>query len=63
MLDGKHTDLTCRSCHRSRSGSRTEIPKQCAGCHRRDDIHSGQFGSDCGRCHTTGSFVNPGRPE
>lgn len=61
LLDGKHTDLACRSCHRSKGNFQAELPMQCAGCHRRDDIHAGQFGSDCGRCHTTSSFVDPGR--
>lgn len=61
FLDGAHTDLTCRSCHRAKSDKRVKLPMQCTSCHRRDDIHSGQFGSDCGRCHSTSSFVDPGR--
>ncbi len=62
LLDGAHTDLTCRSCHRIKGNYQAEVPTQCAGCHRRDDIHSGQFGSACGRCHSTKSFADPGRP-
>ncbi len=61
ILDGAHTDLTCRSCHEGSGDFRAAVSTACAGCHRRDDVHSGQFGSDCSRCHTTSSFIDPGK--
>jgi len=55
-LDGAHTDLTCRSCHKTRWNRKVRLSSRCATCHRSDDIHSGGFGADCIRCHTTTSF-------
>ncbi|MBI5939287.1 MAG: cytochrome c3 family protein [Caulobacterales bacterium] len=52
-LDGRHTDLACRSCHRP---GRPRPASTCGSCHQADDIHLGAFGPGCGQCHTTGDF-------
>ena len=48
-LVGRHSGLTCESCHR---GKLTEaMESECAECHSEDDPHSGEY-SPCEDCHT-----------
>jgi hypothetical protein len=57
-LLGKHRDVKCASCHKSRDHKQT--PKQCYSCHRKDDDrkgHKGKFGQKCETCHTAKSWT------
>ena len=55
-LDGAHTDITCYSCHRTKTKKVKQSLSNCASCHSSDDIHQGGFGRNCNRCHTTKDF-------
>jgi hypothetical protein len=57
-LLGKHSTITCGSCHREKENERSSIifssiKKECEICHK--DVHNEQFKvegiSDCSRCH------------
>jgi len=50
-LTGKHTTITCVSCHAGEQYANT--PSTCIGCHREDDSHAGKNGTECQQCHTT----------
>lgn len=49
-LRGKHSGLSCKTCHRG-SITREKLDTSCAACHGPDDPHGGQQGQDCGQCH------------
>jgi hypothetical protein len=49
-LRGKHADIKCESCHKSKVFK--EVSMTCFGCHQKDDKHKGRFGEGCGDCHT-----------
>ncbi len=49
-LVGKHTTLTCASCHMN--GNFNGMPTDCYSCHAAKDNHNGQFGTSCESCHT-----------
>jgi hypothetical protein len=57
-LEGKHSKVTCKSCHKSKLTD--PVPhKQCRDCHQ--DYHQGQFTTpekspDCSVCHTIEGF-------
>ena len=49
LLAGKHAQLSCEQCHKTRSF--IGLATDCASCHR--DEHRGQFaGRACTECHT-----------
>lgn len=57
-LLGKHSSISCGSCHRQNNGEAiaivfSSIKKKCEACHK--DVHYSQFNedgiSDCSRCH------------
>ncbi|TFG97072.1 MAG: hypothetical protein E4H13_11435 [Calditrichales bacterium] len=65
-LDGKHTQLKCRQCHREENVSEKDIflknnknlqrtylglSDKCITCHK--DPHQGQFKQSCETCHST----------
>lgn len=52
-LVGQHTELDCRSCHKTLIFS--EAKTDCNQCHT--DIHQNTVGSDCSRCHTPVSWL------
>ena len=52
-LVGQHTELNCRSCHKTLVFS--EAKTDCNQCH--NDIHQNTVGSDCSRCHTPVSWL------
>jgi hypothetical protein len=57
-LTGKHTQVSCKSCHKSGISAAIKFAR-CTDCHT--DYHQGQFGtgpgsSDCLECHTTAGF-------
>ena len=66
VLDGKHTNAGCRSCHTAQHilpAARTLLGSKdlnhtwfglspgCVSCH--EDKHQGRFGSNCTQCHST----------
>ena len=52
-LKGKHTDLSCDSCHPD--GKLSDLPLECAGCHV--DRHRGKLGEACTDCHSVEGFL------
>ena len=46
-LDGRHANVACATCHKTRSFLTAQ--PACATCHA--DVHKGQLGRDCARCH------------
>jgi hypothetical protein len=48
-LEGKHTEVSCESCHVD--GQYQGTPMDCFSCHQQDDEHQGQYGTDCAACH------------
>ena len=59
VLDGKHQNLDCMSCHLAPLEQDRSLSTICADCHHEDDVHDGNFGSRCDRCHSTEDFVTP----
>ncbi len=60
-LTGKHTTLTCRSCHRGKGPKDYEkFPTtQCRDCHAHKKAHNGQFDDkQCTSCHKEGGSKN-----
>ena len=68
-LDGKHTEVDCRSCHFVKSENNTNFKQtfnnlggQCITCH--ENIHDDAFAiegvTDCTRCHVTDSWFPSG---
>ncbi len=55
-LVGKHTNLTCDSCHKN--GVYRGTPKDCFSCHAKDDNHNGQLGTACATCHLPTGWGN-----
>ncbi|WNO11450.1 cytochrome c3 family protein [Teredinibacter sp. KSP-S5-2] len=55
ILDGKHKDVACESCHKPNSQPK-DTSKICGTCHQSQDIHGGEFGAQCDRCHSTSGF-------
>ena len=53
-LEGKHTELSCRRCHRSLVFNR--VGTACADCHQ--DAHRGELGFRCESCHTPRTWTN-----
>jgi hypothetical protein len=68
-LDGKHTTLECRACHKPEfqrapdaaimkraqpADSWLGLETACASCHK--DPHSGSLGAQCTQCHVTASW-------
>lgn len=50
-LHGKHSDLSCASCHQL--GSNKKLSRNsCIDCHSKDDAHKGQLGNKCDTCHS-----------
>ncbi len=49
-LTGKHSQVTCASCHIS--GRVAETPTACMDCHTDPTIHQGLFEQSCETCHT-----------
>lgn len=67
-LTGRHRDLLCDKCHKTRTvnGKRAVVFRmgemRCDGCH--EDEHRGQFvtdggRTDCARCHDPGGWKQP----
>lgn len=52
VLDGKHKDVACKSCHVA-GKKYSSAPQDCNSCHRKDDVHKGRLGARCDDCHTT----------
>jgi len=55
-LDGAHTKVHCKRCHRKPVSGKIKLNKTCGACHSSDDPHNGGFGQLCERCHVTKSF-------
>jgi hypothetical protein len=55
VLDGRHMDLECVTCHGNDSQTATYqgLGKECVDCHAEPDIHAGTFGIACQDCHST----------
>ena len=53
-LTGRHTSISCASCHPS--GVYKGTLKDCYSCHRSDDEHRGRNGTNCAQCHNTRSW-------
>lgn len=53
-LDGKHSELTCLSCHSA--GNYSGTPGQCTDCHL-DVKPDGHFSGQCVLCHTTAAWL------
>lgn len=66
LLDGKHSQLQCASCHKPQFITAADVRSNaalmkgttylglspsCMGCH--EDVHRGQFDPNCRKCHTT----------
>jgi len=66
LLDGKHSGITCRSCHNAQHISSSArallgnkdlnrtyfgLSPSCITCHQ--DKHQGRFGTECKTCHST----------
>jgi hypothetical protein len=55
-LDGRHEDVTCRSCHAELDFGRSSPESgDCASCHH--DVHEGTIARACASCHSTESFA------
>ncbi len=50
-LTGKHSELSCNSCHKS--STETKLKTDCYSCHGHADPHQGEMGKDCAQCHGT----------
>lgn len=57
LLKGKHSDLSCESCHHSGIEGK-ELGASCIDCHRVDDVHQGQQGRQCNDCHNSKGWLN-----
>jgi hypothetical protein len=60
MLEDKHQDLSCKSCHKSNITDPVKH-QHCSDCH--SDYHENQFATkginiDCADCHNTSGFEN-----
>jgi len=63
-LEGQHTVIDCRECHkpefvadpdiRKRENSFLGLERDCKSCH--DDFHQGSLGTDCASCHDFEKF-------
>jgi hypothetical protein len=53
-LSGRHSGVTCTSCHQN--GQYSGTPTECASCHAEPGYHSGLFGTNCASCHTTSGW-------
>lgn len=57
-LTAKHTQISCRTCHRGKTPAafeRFEIKNGCMTCHRHKEAHGGKFKNDqCLTCHQEG---------
>ena len=51
QLQGKHTKVECRACHKVAAKFRA-ASSACVDCHRKDDTHKGTLGGACADCHT-----------
>lgn len=51
-LDGKHSTLTCESCHQTGTQN-VKLETSCIACHESDDVHKGQEGRQCDSCHNS----------
>jgi len=62
-LRGKHKNIACDLCHKTKAINEIDLSGQCFHCHRGDDTHDGQFGRLCQRCHNEKGFdeLNLGR--
>lgn len=49
-LEGKHTKVTCDSCHKGKLYG-VKLGTRCFTCHKNDDYHKGQYGEKCQTCH------------
>jgi hypothetical protein len=54
VLDGRHANQACASCHKPGRG---KVSLTCVSCHQADDVHNGSFGAECQQCHTTKGFA------
>lgn len=62
VLDGRHSEISCQSCHPKHLLSDYKIPnvapganaQACVNCHM--DVHDGAYGSQCQSCHNTSRF-------
>jgi hypothetical protein len=50
LLQGKHKQAKCVSCHKS-GRLLDKMPMLCVDCHEKNDMHKGKFGPMCGTCH------------
>ena len=50
VLGGKHTRITCVSCHRGALYS-TRTERACLSCHKDQDVHFTTYGTECEKCH------------
>lgn len=54
-LSGKHADAKCAACHKDKTASYKDTPRNCIACHKKDDDgskgHKGLFGEKCESCH------------
>ncbi len=55
-LVGKHTSVTCSSCHPN--GVFKGTPTNCYACHAADDNHNGSYGTSCESCHVPTGWGN-----
>lgn len=54
-LDGAHSKVSCKDCHRD--GTYKGTPRECAACHADPAFHLGLFPNQaCQTCHTTSSW-------
>jgi hypothetical protein len=49
-LHGKHSKVTCDSCHKG-DLYEDELTTKCIDCHKKDDAHKGEQGKECDSCH------------
>jgi hypothetical protein len=54
LLEGKHRDAACDSCHPDKAYSNTSI--NCIACHLMNDIHDSESDEKCERCHGNESW-------
>jgi hypothetical protein len=72
-LEGRHSELSCRKCHKSENissaakkeliakdlnGTYLGLSQDCASCHR--DAHQGELSADCIRCHNYQTWKGAG---
>jgi hypothetical protein len=55
VLDGKHAEIPCESCHTNKVFGGT--PTACEGCHGEPAIHAGYFGQECENCHASNAWA------